>query len=219
MRNEAQRILSPRPTVEVLRRNEICSRILDAAEECLLQSGFRSRVHAAIAQRAGLSRPTVYKYFGDQSAIIEALFEREAARFLTRLKPVADSTHHAKARLVESIVLIVSHAREHELLQKTLREDPQLIMQLFAARGGTLIERVAEFMSPYFMRGTDDPDQSSLVPLAEWLYRMVTSLITTPGLVDTDSPEKLRDFVTELLELPSLGSVPKTRQVSVSATV
>lgn len=215
MTSGIQRVAAARPTVEVLRRNEICGRILDAAEECLLQSGFRSRVHAAIAQRAGLSRPTVYKYFGDQTAIIEALFEREVARFLARVKPVVDGTQHAKARLVESVVFIVSYAREHELLQKSLREDPQVMMQLFATRGGGLIERVAEFMSPYYTRpGADGPDQRALVPLAEWLYRVVTSLITTPGVVDTESPEKLRNFVSELLELPTLAHSPQREPTS-----
>ncbi|MBB3035848.1 TetR/AcrR family transcriptional regulator [Hoyosella altamirensis] len=221
MRKEAQRVVAARPTVEILRRNEICARILDAAEECLMQSGFRSRVHAAIAQRAGLSRPTVYKYFGDQTAIIEALFEREVNRFLAHLRPVLDGTHHAKARLVESVVFIVSYARQHELLQKSLKEDPQVVMQLLSSRGGGLIERVAQYMSPYYKRTPDaqGPDETALVPVAEWLYRVVTSLITTPGVVDTESPEKLRDFVTELLELPTLGQAEKTEVVRASATV
>ncbi|GGC67787.1 putative TetR-family transcriptional regulator [Hoyosella rhizosphaerae] len=178
-----------------------------------MQAGFRARVHAAIAQRAGLSRPTVYKYFGDQSAIIEALFEREIAKFLNRLHPVIEGSTHAKARVVDSVVFIVSYAREHELLQKSLKEDPQVVNHLLATQGQTLIERVAAFISPYFHRGDDTSpvDDRTLVPLAEWIYRVVTSLITTPGVVDTESPEKLRVFVTELMEMPAL-----TRDLSTS---
>ncbi|WP_278314202.1 TetR/AcrR family transcriptional regulator [Lolliginicoccus levis] len=202
-----------RPTVDMLRRNEICSRILDAAEECLMQSGFRARVHAAIAKRAGLSRPTVYKYFGDQTAIIEALFEREVNSFLNRLRPVIESGTHAKARLVDSVVFVVSYAREHELLQKSLKEDPQVVTHLLSSQGQTLIERVATFMTPYFTRDDAEMDERALVPMAEWIYRVVTSLITTPGVVDTESPEKLRVFVTELMELPSLSGALDARPV------
>ncbi|WP_149361121.1 TetR/AcrR family transcriptional regulator [Lolliginicoccus suaedae] len=203
-----------RPTVDMLRRNEICSRILDAAEECLMQSGFRARVHAAIAKRAGLSRPTVYKYFGDQTAIIEALFEREVNSFLNRLRPVIEGGTHAKARLVDSVVFVVSYAREHELLQKSLKEDPQVVTHLLTSQGQPLIERVAAFMSPYFTRGdAAEMDERALVPMAEWIYRVVTSLITTPGVVDTESPEKLRVFVTELMELPSLSGALEARPV------
>src|SRR5689334_16824710 len=40
----------------------IRERILDAATQCLLDEGLDARLHAMIAERAGISRPTVYKY-------------------------------------------------------------------------------------------------------------------------------------------------------------
>ena len=38
----------------------------------MLSAADTERLHAAIAERSGYSRPTVYKYVGDQQAIIGA---------------------------------------------------------------------------------------------------------------------------------------------------
>ena len=66
---------------------QIRARILDAATECLLEVGVTGRLHTQIAQRAGLSRPTVYKYVGDQSAILQAVFDREFEVFWRTVVP------------------------------------------------------------------------------------------------------------------------------------
>src|SRR6202165_4103921 len=79
-------------------------RVLDAAEHCLLEDGYQARLHARIARRAGVSRPTVYKYVGDQSAIVQALLQREFVRLWGRLAPVLVSGGSLQQRLVDSIV-------------------------------------------------------------------------------------------------------------------
>lgn len=200
MANEVQ--VQDRVSVDELRQNEIYARILDAAEECLMQSGLTARVHAAIAERAGLSRPTLYKYVGDQSAILEALLDREVAKFFTTLQPVIDGGNQVKARLVDMVVHIVDYARNHALLQKGLREEPHVVLGYISGQATSLIDRASRFVAPHFSRQGEGPmadaDQQPTA-MVEWAFRLVTSLITTPGVVDTQSPEALRRFVGQLL--------------------
>lgn len=93
------------------------ARVLDAAVQCLAAGGFGSdRLHSSISKLAGLSRPTVYKYVGDQDAIIDALIERELTVFIERLHPVLEQRQPHGQQIVNIIVFVVQYAREHPLL-------------------------------------------------------------------------------------------------------
>ncbi|MGH2604184.1 MAG: TetR/AcrR family transcriptional regulator, partial [Dehalococcoidia bacterium] len=92
---------------------ELRGRILDAAQECLLEAGLTARLHRAIAERAGVSRPTVYKYAGDQQAITAALLDRETSRFLTALYDVIVRPGEPLDTFVEAIAFAVSYGRNH----------------------------------------------------------------------------------------------------------
>jgi len=57
-------------------------RLLDAAVRCIARGGMPGANIAAVAAEAGVSRPTVYRYFADQQALIDATL-LHAARDLT----------------------------------------------------------------------------------------------------------------------------------------
>ena len=47
-------------------------RLLDAAVRCVARAGVMGANIAAVAAEAGVSRPTVYRYFADHQALVEA---------------------------------------------------------------------------------------------------------------------------------------------------
>ena len=171
----------------------IRDRILDAATECLLAEGLDARLHAMIAERAGISRPTVYKYVGDQAAIVAAILDRELDRFFGAAVPLLRRSDDLEAHLVDAIVFVVEYGRGHALLQKALREHPELILPALTTESGALVERVVALFEEQLGRAlgratgratgqaTGATDES-LTPraAAEWAYRIVVSLITTP---------------------------------------
>ncbi|CAM2778415.1 TetR/AcrR family transcriptional regulator [Prescottella defluvii] len=185
----------------------IRERILDAAEACLIDVGYSTRLHAQIAERAGLSRPTVYKHVGDQTAIFEGLFQRELARFFAQLDPVLRGRDRLQGGFVDCIVFAVCYARRHTLLQKALRDDPALVLPWFTVRAAPLIERGSDFLIPHFER-LFTPQQLvalSARTVCEWAFRLVASLIVVEGAVDTADEAALRGFVEGLL---SIGLLP-----------
>lgn len=180
----------------------IRERILDSAESCLVESGYGSRLHAVIADRAGLSRPTVYKYVGDQSEIFDALLQREITRFFTVLGPVLDRHDDLQDGFVECVVFSVGYARRHTVLQKGLREYPALVLPWFTTQAGPLVERGAEFLTPHVTRmHAGDPSAARVRSLSEWTFRLVASLIVTGGGVDTGDERALRVLVRDLLSI------------------
>ncbi|MET4613902.1 AcrR family transcriptional regulator [Rhodococcus sp. PvR044] len=182
----------------------IREQILDAAKECVIELGFTSRLHAAIAQRAGLSRPTVYKYVGDQDAIFGALFQREITQFFVVLDPVLRGQERdLRVGFVDAIVFAVQYARAHPLLQKGLRDDPQVVLPWFTVQAKPFVELGANLLTPHFQRLFTPEQLAEVSPkaISEWAFRIIGSLIVTEGIVDTAKEQSLREFVSSLLSI------------------
>ena len=59
--------------------------LLDAAKSVVADAGFHAVSIEAVARRAGITRPIVYRHFDDLAALLDALVERETARALAQL--------------------------------------------------------------------------------------------------------------------------------------
>ena len=59
--------------------------LLDAAKAVVADQGFHAVSIEAVARRAGITRPIVYRHFDDLPALLDALVERETARALAQL--------------------------------------------------------------------------------------------------------------------------------------
>jgi AcrR family transcriptional regulator len=183
-------------------------RVLDAAVECLLIGGFATgRLHSAIAQRAGLSRPTVYKYVGDQEAILDAVLQRELAIFLGELQTVLDRAFPSGGQISDVIVFVVRHAREHRLLQAALRQIPERVLPWFTIHAHEVIAQLEPMVTPYV---EDYLGQSDIPPrvLIDALSRIALSLVFTTGLVELTSPDELRDYLATVARALAGSPVP-----------
>jgi len=186
---------------------QIRERILDAATECLLAEGLDARLHAMIAERAGISRPTVYKYVGDQTAIVAAILEREYDRFFGLAVPILRTSDDLEAHLVHAIVFVVDYAREHALLQKALAEHPEVILPALTTGSGPLVDRVVALFEEQLGRGLSrSPATGSVLSpraAAEWAFRIVVSLITTP--TEALRQEGTQEYVESLVQLMGIA--------------
>jgi AcrR family transcriptional regulator len=181
------------------------ARVLAAAEQCLLEKGFGSgRLHSTIARRAGLSRPTVYKYVGDQDAIVAAVIQREFERFLAQLRPLWDEELSFGEHLVRMLSFVVRYAEHHPLLRAALRDAPERVLPWFTARAGALIQQVEPIALPtirrYIERG-ELPDADPRI-LIDAICRLALSLVFTNGMVDLTQPDALRSYVGALVAPP-----------------
>jgi AcrR family transcriptional regulator len=126
-------------------RKEVADAVLDAAMALVDKLGMRQLTMSAVAERAGIGRATLYKYFGDVEAILLALQERHIDAVLaelvatgkgagspfTRLAAILEryallrQGHHGtgiEAVLLGSSYVAAAHERLHELLRDLLRE-------------------------------------------------------------------------------------------------
>lgn len=193
------------------------ARVLDAAAQCLIAGGFRStRLHTAIATLAGLSRPTVYKHVGDQDAIIEALVQREVAAFIEELRPVLERPQPRGEQIVNVLVFVVAYAREHLLLQAAATGIPEKLLPWFTTHATEIIEQIEPVVLPSFRRYVAEgelPDSDPRV-LVDAIGRMALSLIFTSGIVDLDSPEALRGYLSTVVRLSHPGPAASAELVN-----
>ena len=59
----------------------LADRILDAAQRLVFRTGARKLSLSDVASLAGVSRPTIYRYFVSKEALIDAMGKRERRRF------------------------------------------------------------------------------------------------------------------------------------------
>ncbi len=179
----------------------IRDRVLDAAAELYAQLGPSRTLHRDIAERAGVSRPTVYKHVGDQETIARALLDRELDRFHGQLRSVLDDAGRARERFVEGVVFSVTYARGHPVLQRVIADDPNLVLPLLTTRADTLLKETIGVVAPYLADAMERGEIRRVDPevIAEWLARVVLSMVITPGVATRlDEPDDLRRFVDEL---------------------
>jgi AcrR family transcriptional regulator len=178
------------------------ARVLAAAQMCLLEGGFgAARLHSTIARRAGLSRPTVYKYVGDQDAIIAAVIQHEFEAFLGRLAPILDQRLTFEDHLLEVMTFVVVEARAHPLLRVAMRDTPEQVLPWFTTHAGRLIEQVEPLLAPGLRHYVERGQLPDLDPrlITDALCRIALSLVFTNGLFDVSDPEALRSYLRAFL--------------------
>ena len=111
--------------------------MLDAARACVLDVGLRRTTLADVARRAGVSRMTLYRQYGDLSAIVSALLTRELLGLMEACREEVDHLPTARERLVGAGVLFVERLAHHPLWCKVLDLDPELLLPLVVDRLGS----------------------------------------------------------------------------------
>ncbi|RFU37423.1 TetR/AcrR family transcriptional regulator [Actinomadura logoneensis] len=177
-------------------------RILDAAADCLIEGGFASgRILSAIARKAGISRPTLYKYGGTVEDIRHALVQRELNRFLEALAPRLENMTWSAEYATDLLVFVVGYARGHTLLNAALRDVPEVVLPEFTLNADGPLRRIAELAEPILREhveaGRMPPVDATL--LTDALFRVTLSIVLIRGPYDFDDPEVLRRYVAGAL--------------------
>ncbi len=111
--------------------------VLDALHAQVLDVGLRRTTLADVARRAGVSRMTVYRQYGDLPTVVAALLTRELADLMAEVEGSLGELPTARDRLVEAAVHLVERLQEHPLYRRILDLDPELLLPLVVDRFGS----------------------------------------------------------------------------------
>ena len=162
-------------------------RILDEAVRQAEELGVRRLTIGDVAQRVGLSRVTVYKYFPGKDQLVQAVLQREMRRFLRDVDAAVAPYDTLEERLVEGFVFALGWLRKHRLLNRLLRTDPELIVPNLTVGAGPVLAAGREFIAGFARREADQGHlpltDDQIEGVSELLARAVLSFLLTPESV------------------------------------
>lgn len=182
-------------------------RIIDAARHCFSRFGVQKTVMEDIAREADLSRGTLYRYFQDKDRLFAVVSRRETQRFLDE---VLDGTSRLKtldAKIARMATGAIEYLSADSLNAAMIASDPEAFAAAISTGGRELLSLAIDTVKPMVedaaasgeVRADLDAAQA-----AEWIVRMVLSLISTPSVTfDRDDPASVREFLHRYL-LPGL---------------
>lgn len=148
-------------TIETHRR-EVREAILDTTATLVAEHGLLSVTMSRIAEKTGIGRATLYKYFPDVEAILFAWHERQISGHLEHLAEVRDQAE-PEARLaavLEAYALISRETRGHRdsELAALLHRDAQVARALHQVRD-LLQDLLVEAAASGVIRDDVTPDE------------------------------------------------------------
>lgn len=153
---------------------------MDGVLEILRTQRLRDLTLEDVADRAGVSRQTVYRHFGSRDGLLREVVLREEERLADRARAaVADETT-LDAAVVAAVTALLEGVREHPLIDRLIADDPETILPYLTLGRGPVLSTagtiVAELVRMYL------PDRLDLVDdVADVLSRMVISYTIAPG--------------------------------------
>ncbi len=118
------------------------TRILDAAYSQVMAVGFSRTTLTDVAERAGLSRMTVYRRFPDVTSVLQGLMWREFS-WIVQLSG-EELAAGGRRQLVAGAVRGLELLSTNELFLRLLDVDPELLLPYVTQRPGRFQDAVAE---------------------------------------------------------------------------
>jgi len=165
-------------------------RILAAAIDMVTEQGWQSITMARLAQRAGVSRQTVYNEIGSKSELAEAVVLDELARFLAVVDEGFDRHSQSVAKALQAAVLgVLERARDSALMvaivSSTSGAETELLPPL-TTRSTSLLDAARSVVAARVSDYNVAANERTLDAAIDMLVRTVLSHVMQPS----DTPEK-----------------------------
>ena len=187
--------------------DQIAVSILDAARAAVLDFGIRRITISEIANRAGVSRMTVYNRFGDLESLLRTLITHE---FVSRIEWITRERQwrHGRERLVSLLVRAARQLPANPLLRKVCASEPEMLTPYVFQRLGATQQTAVELISRAVADGQRDGSirSDSVQAIAAAALLIAQSFVFSAVTIET-AP---RDELLRELELALEGLLAPT---------
>lgn len=137
--------------------------LLDAAKQLVAGHGFHALSIEAVARAAGITRPIVYRHFGDLAELLEALVDRETTRALAQLQgflPTDLGGDDPRPGLLAALEGYLHAVRDDPVTWRLVLMPPEgapgLLGERIAAGRAAVVAQLAQAVGP--RAGSPDPE-------------------------------------------------------------
>lgn len=170
--------------------------IVESAYACFRRHGLQKTTIVDIAKAANVSRSTIYEYFSDKGAILEACAEHASEQFYREMSEAMGQGGPLEEKLSRAAVFVTQARR---VIASGRYFDEDAISLLLTKDAAVLLRECVDFFAPYLSAAklTGEVRKDLDVRAAgEWYARILFSLFSTPSsTLDMDDPEVVAEFV------------------------
>ncbi|MFF8035591.1 MULTISPECIES: TetR/AcrR family transcriptional regulator [unclassified Streptomyces] len=194
------------PTTKTLREGSTQKRaaILSAARELFLADGFDRTSVDAVAARAGVSKRTVYDYFGDKQTLLQATVDAVGRSLITTIRRILDDTLTGltEAADLEDALVTFSMRISTDMLDSA---EYATLQRLVRARSGHLPENsmadtpeeaLAERFAAFAVAGLLDVPDARLAA-DQFIALTFTVALTRFGSANAAEDTRVRPLIVE----------------------
>ena len=117
-------------------------RLLVAALEAATIHGIAKLAMGDVARRADLSRQTLYRYFPSKDALVAAVVATETAALVEQVVGAAVVHDDARASLEAGLLAALRASRDHPLLDRLVRTEPETLLPLIVAEDSPAMTQI-----------------------------------------------------------------------------
>jgi TetR/AcrR family transcriptional regulator, repressor for uid operon len=175
-------------------RSTTVESILEATRRAIAERGPGKLTLSAVANAAGISRPTLYRWFPTKNDLLAALTAYEEQRFDIGLQQVI-AAHRAPRRRLEAALRFLMNYLDQSMMPDPIGVDPEFALKSIAVSLGPHIEILAGLLGdslfevPAVRAGALTPQQAS-----EMFLRIAYSHYLVPHADSEVILTMMRDF-------------------------
>jgi AcrR family transcriptional regulator len=195
-------------TVEPLRltfRRQLREQALGAAHGLTVDKGWSQVRMGEVAALTGVSRPTLYKEFGDKQGLGEALILRETERFLTGIAQALEQhPTDIAAGILAAVQYMLAEADASPLLRGILtsaRNGDNEALPLLTTRSAPILSAATDTLLVWFRGQFPELDPADLTDSADALARLAVSHLVLPAEDRSGTARRLTRVALRCLRL------------------
>lgn len=160
--------------------------ILDAVLDEVGDSGLARLSVEAVAERAGVSRQTVYRHFGNRDGMIEQAILREEHAFIDRMLAAAEGGESLQAAVQAAVTTALALARAHPVLTQLVENEPSSLLPYLLLGGGPVVSAAKPAVEDLISRYRPQLRPQRLRLIADLATRLLVSYIVSPDRTVSD---------------------------------
>lgn len=195
-------------------RQHVRDRALDAVRALTVEKGWSGVRMGDIAALTGVSRPTLYKEFGDKQGLGEALIMQETERFLVGISRTLDAhPQDAAGGISAAIEYVLGEADASPLLCAILtsaRDADNDLLPMLTTRSAPVLDAATRTLISWFTQHFPQLDPRDLADGVDALVRLAVSHLVLPVDDRTTTAHRLTRIALRTLQLDQVvGDSPR----------
>ncbi len=188
-------------------RRQVRERVLAAAHQHTVERGWERVRVGEVAVDSGVSRPTLYREFGNKDGLGEALMTREAERFFAAIAEVLAQHSEVGEAISAATRLTLEQSAANPLLHAVLtgsRSGDAGLLPFLTSRSESIRESARALLTGWFSERRPDLEPSTVDETVDAVVRLVISHIVAPALDPVEVGQRVARLAAASLSRPTV---------------